>query len=1398
MTAPRDEADLRHWLVDYLVTSLGCSPDDIDFDASFNDLGVGSKDAVVLSGELSEVVGRPISPVEFWEHPTITTLARFLADPEQATAAADDTAQPAPVLDDAIAVIGMGCRFPGGISGPDAYWRFLQDGRSAVSTVPEQRWRPFDDGSPEAAAALRGTTRWGAYLSDVDAFDAEYFDISPSEADRMDPQQRLLLEVSHEALEHAGIPAQSLRHSQTGVFAGACAGEYGYLATRDLSQVDAWSGTGASLSIVANRVSYFFDLRGPSVTIDTACSSSLVAIHLACQSLRSGDANLALAAGVNLMLSPAVTRSFDRAEAMSPTGQCHAFDAAADGFVRGEGCGVVVLKRLRDAQRDGDPVLAVIRGSAVNQDGHSNGLMAPNPAAQMAVLRTAYANAGLSPLDVDYVEAHGTGTLLGDPIEARALGTVLGRGRPAGAPLLIGAVKSNLGHLEAAAGVAGLIKAVLAIQRASIPANAGYRTPNPHIPFAQLRIKVAETQQHWPETSHPRRAGVSSFGFGGTNAHVVLEQAPPVSALPGRASSAEPDSVTTLIVGGKSAQRVAATAQLLADWMESAGADIALPDVAHTLNHHRAGYPVFATVAAQDRDQAVAGLRALAGGYAVAGTVGPHEGACRPGTVFVYSGQGSQWAGMGRQLLAEDPVFAAAVAELEPVFAEQVGFSLQAVLASGEPAVGIDRVQPVLVGMQLALTALWRAHGVEPDAVVGHSMGEVAAAVVAGGLSVADGLKVIATRSRLMARLSGLGAMALLEMDAAAVEELLVRFPDVTVAVHASPRQTVIAGPAEQVDGVVAVVDARHRLARRIDVDVASHHPTVDPILPELRTALADLRPRVPVLPLISTTRPGDRSPVFDAGYWVDNLRNPVRFAEAVAAAGAEHGMFIEVSPHPVLTYALEDSLADVHHHSVATLFRDRPDTLSFRAGLNATHTTRPPQVPHPPEPHVGIPTTPWQHTTHWLTRTAPAGVPAPPGAHRMLGFGVTDPSTGNRVWERRLAADSAVPGGGATYVELVLTAVDEAFGTAAGPWTLADMRLEHPVPLVAGSVMVTTLSGADWASSGSAPARARVEIHSRTGTSGWTRHVTADLVPVASQPPAAAEPMAAREAPDVAVTEIAPAPAGPGTGPHAAYAALIATALQTLPATPAVRELGGTGVLTPTRLAGVRVLAAPGEAVRAVARLAPAGPARTLAGQVQLSGSDGKLLLTLDVDVTFDADDLAGVPAGATTTAAPIRLLWDQAGPVGGDAPPMAGTETTTPARDWPRMPADERTRELESTLRDILARQLAMPPSAVQADRPFPELGLDSMMSMAVLRETREVVGVELSATMLWNHPTVTSLAAHLTELLAPVPGDPAALEDDVSEPDGGLLDALFDSVDGMTADREGVAMTGSESGI
>ena len=1118
MTSAFDEDGIRHWLVDYLVTNIGCSPDEIDFDAPLNDLAVGSSDAVVLTGELSELLGRTVSPVEFWQYPTINALATFLTggevEPVAEAVVSRDYSRSAGSDDEPIAVIGLGCRFPGddaNIEGPDAFWDFLSEDRSAVREIPTERWESSQVESPEAVAALAGTTRWGSFLRDIDAFDAEFFEISPSEADKMDPQQRLLLEVVQEALENAGIQTHTLRHSQTGVFAGACLGEYGYLSTTDLGDVDSWSGTGGALSIIANRVSYYFDLRGPSVTIDTACSSSLVTIHLACQSLRSGDSDLALAAGVNLLLSPAVTRSFDQLEALSKTGQCHSFDASADGFVRGEGCGVTVLKRLSDAQRDGDRILAVIRGSAVNQDGRSNGLMAPNPAAQMAVLRSAYAAAGIEPREVDYIEAHGTGTLLGDPIEARALGTVLGRGRAPDAPLLIGAVKSNLGHLEAAAGIAGFTKAVLALQHNRIPANLGYQQPNPHIPFDKLRLKVIAEHTDWTPVGRPRRAGVSSFGFGGTNAHVVIEQAPVAAPI----SLDEPEpAVTTLVISAKTPERIAAQAGMLADWMISPqGALTSLSEVAHTLNHHRTQHPKFATVTARDNTQAIAGLRALATGQSAPGVVAPHTGTQKRGIAFVYSGQGSQWAGMARRLLADESAFVAALADIEPVFVEQVGFSLYDIIANGQPISGDAQVQPVLMGLQLALTELWRSYGVHPDAVIGHSMGEVTAAVVAGALSLSDGLHVIAQRSTIMSRLAGQGAVALVELDPDAAEEFVVDYPGVEVAGYLSPRQTVLAGPPEQVDAAIAAVTAQNTFARRVNMQVASHTALMDPVLPDLRDALRGLTPRTPNIPFLSTvtgnTDDGGSEPTLDADYWVANVRQPVQFSQAITTAAGEIGTFIEVSANPILTYAVNDTLATGQHRSFGTLAHDADDTLAFHTALNATFTSHARETPHLGEPHIALPTSPWHHTRHWAIkkRASSSGASAPrPGTVLGAHTTVAGPRPGH-LWQARLVPQARPYPNSHRFagVEIVplsvllhtlsLAAAESGGGACAA---IADVRFDLPITLDQPR-LVQVVSDGDAITVSSASASDSPSGTASSGTAGssdtrWVRHVSARI----------------------------------------------------------------------------------------------------------------------------------------------------------------------------------------------------------------------------------------------------------------------------------------------------------------
>ena len=996
-----------------------------------------------------------------------------------------------------VAVVGIGCRFPSGVVGPEAYWNFLANGTDAISEIPPDRWNADEYYDPDQFAPGRMSSKWGGFLPDVAGFDADYFGISPREAEAMDPQQRLMLEVAYEALEHAGIATDQLAGVRAAVMMGVYYAEYQTISAANPDTIDAYSATGNAHAVAVGRIAYMLGLRGPAVAVDSACSSSLVTIHLACQSLRLRESDLALAGGVSLILRPETQIAMSKWGMLSPRGKCHSFDSRADGFVRGEGCGVVVLKRLTDAVRDGDRVLAVVRGSAINQDGRSNGLTAPNTIAQSDVITRALRSADVTPNSVNFIEAHGTGTALGDPIEFEALADVYGRGED---PCALGTVKTNMGHLEAAAGIAGFVKAALSVQRGQIPPNLHFSQWNPAIDPAPTRLFVPTELRPWPTEDGPRRAAVSSFGLGGTNAHVVLEQGPdPVPVSAGDSSS-----VTTLMLSGKSTQRIASWAGVLADWMDGEGAEVPLADVAYTVNHHRSRHGKFAAVCARDRAQAVAGLRAVAAGEPAAGVVDPREVPRGSGTVFVYSGQGSQWAGMGRQLLADEPAFSAAVAELESDFVAQAGFSLREVLESGEPVVGIDRIQPVLVGMQLALTALWRSRGVEPDAVIGHSMGEVTAAVVAGALSPADGFKVIATRSRLMSRLSGQGAMALLELDAAATEKLIVDYSDVTVAVYAAPEQTVIAGPPEQVDAVIAVVDGQGRLARRVEVDVASHHPTVDPILAELGSALAGLAPMAPRIPLISTVgRTDGVAPVFDADYWVVNLRNPVRFSQAITAAAQDHATFVEVSPHPLLTHAISGNLASAPSRAAfevaPTLIRDQSEALAFHTHLASV---RPPAFEAAqPEGRAArladLPPTPWLHSRYWAAPASASGLSA--SAHPLLGMHIEMPSGDGHLWQAEVGTElipwlvdhkvhghPVMPATG--FAEVALAAASEAFELPAHAVSVHQLEVEQMLPLDGLTQLTTKLTRGTEKSVDDG----RVEIHSRGANGTWRRHAVA------------------------------------------------------------------------------------------------------------------------------------------------------------------------------------------------------------------------------------------------------------------------------------------------------------------
>ncbi|MDQ0846321.1 SDR family NAD(P)-dependent oxidoreductase [Streptomyces sp. V1I6] len=1029
---PADAADLAATVRRLVSETCGIPADDLDDSRPLAEYGLTSRDSVALSGHLEQVLGRPLPATLLWENPTVERLAHALAadrpcEPEDGLSSPDPAHGAGASAPDncSIAVIGLGCRLPAGIDGPDVFWKHLLDGSDLVGHVPDRRWRDFATGP--TASLLEHTTRRGAFLDDVDAFDADYFGITPREAEVMDPQQRLLLEVGCEALDNAGSPANTLQGSNTGVFVGLSSLEYGHLTTADPARLTPWTSTGAAGSIAANRLSYLFDLHGPSLTVDTACSSSLVAVHQACQSLRNGECDMALAGGVNVLLSPAVTASFQQAGALAADGRCKPFDAAADGITRGEGCGVVVLKRLADARRDGDRILAVVKGSAVNSDGRSAGLMAPNPAAQEALLRRALDDACVQAAGIDYVEAHGTGTLLGDPMEAGSLGTVVGSGKSADQPLLIGSVKSNLGHLEGAAGIVGLIKTVLALYHGRIPATLHFRSPNPHIDFSGLRLRVVTAPTAWPaRQDRPARAGVSAFGFGGTNAHVIVEQAPrgvadtaPRTPAEGQAEAA--DTPHVLVVSARSRERIGDSADSLARWIAADDAP-ALTDAAHTLARHRRG-PVCAAVVARTRPEAVARLAALARGEQVAGLVPAGAGRAAAtssgprGPVFVFSGYGSQWHGMGQRLLKDDPMFAAAVRELDPVYTAQTGTSLEEMIARPEPGAGVHHTQPLIFGMQVALAGALRAYGLRPAAVIGHSMGEVSAAVVARALDVADGLHIMLRRSAELATIDGerAGAMAAVELPHHERAQTLAHFPDVEVAVHSSPRRCTVAGPAEAVRSLVDDLTGQGKFARLLDVGGAGHSSAVDPVLFRLQEALAGVRPRPAQTPWYSTVLDDPRADVHaDAGYWCANARRPVRFHQAVAAAAADgHDVFLEVSPHPIAAVPLGETLQEAASAEAAVipvLHRNSDEALDLRIAVVRSHLAGVPideDLLWPRGARTALPTPPWRHERYWFNRRS---LPAATGSNHLLGVRSDDPRTGAVLWQTDLGSDGVLP----------------------------------------------------------------------------------------------------------------------------------------------------------------------------------------------------------------------------------------------------------------------------------------------------------------------------------------------------------------------------------------------------
>jgi acyl transferase domain-containing protein/NADPH:quinone reductase-like Zn-dependent oxidoreductase/acyl carrier protein/short-subunit dehydrogenase len=942
-----------------------------------------------------------------------------------------------------IAIVGMACRFPGADS-PEAFWELLRNGVDAIREIPAGRWDvdAFYDPDPDAAGKMY--CRLGGFLDHIDGFDAPFFGISPREAVGLDPQQRLLLEVTWEALERAGQPPDGLAGSDAGVFIGISTDDYSRLKPGDPAQIDAYTGTGTAFSTAAGRISYLLGLQGPNFPIDTACSSSLVAVHLACQSLRSRECGLALAGGVNLILAPESMVYFCRLHAMAADGHCKSFDASGDGYGRGEGCGMLVLKRLSDATRDGDRILALIRGSAVNHGGRSNGLTAPNGPSQEAVIRAALTRAGFTPADIDYVEAHGTGTPLGDPIELRAMAAALGDGRAADVPLIVGSVKTNFGHLEAAAGVAGLIKTVLALQHREIPPHLHFETPNPHVPWDQLPLKVAARGMSWPSNGRRAIAGVSSFGISGTNAHVVLEEVPRTE------QPAVPEDAREYLLP-ISARTPEALRDLVASYRERPIA--ALPTLCSAASVRRSHYEhraaFVASSAAQLHRLFDAFLRDEPDSAYAAGSAAPGD---RPKLAFIFPGQGGQHARMAYRLYADEPVFRSAIERCDAAFRSLVEWRLEDLLAdeSGVWLSRIDHVQPALFAVQVAIVELLQSWGIRPDGVAGHSMGEVAAAYVAGIHTLEDAARIICLRSRLLLGLRGRGgAMALVELPLAVAQSALADrgLSGISVAASNGPRNTVLSGDRAALENLKEEFDRQGIFCRLIQVDVASHSCHVDPIEADLRHQLRSLAPHRAGLAFFSGVegRPtaGDSC---DAAYWVANLRRPVRFWESLQAmARDEFTHIVEISPHPVLTPSIEDGLRTLGTRGLvrAVLRRDEPERRSLLELLAALYVNgqRPDwrALAGLPDARVDLPTYPWQRERFWF-QTTPRRTAIAAHGHALLGQKLeTALAPGTHVWESMLCLDAApfltdhrindlVVLPGAAYIEMALTAAQAVF----------------------------------------------------------------------------------------------------------------------------------------------------------------------------------------------------------------------------------------------------------------------------------------------------------------------------------------------------------------------------------
>ncbi|CAL9279207.1 3-ketoacyl-CoA thiolase [Streptomyces sp. SudanB182_2057] len=1064
---------------------------------AFRDLGFDSLTSVELRNRLAGATGLRLPATLVFDHPTPADLADHLTA-ELSGAGGGGVPVVSSVSvggvgggDDPVVIVGMGCRLPGGVGSPEELWGVVSGGVDGIGGFPSDRgWDVEGLFHPDAGHAGTSYTRWGGFLEDAAGFDADFFGISPREALAMDPQQRVLLETAWETLEDAGIDPTSLRGSQTGVFTGIWSS--GYVGSPDQAPPDTegYLATGISPSITSGRVSYLLGLQGQAVSVDSACSSSLMAIHLAAQALRSGECTLALAGGVTVSVTPLQFTEFSRQRALAPDGRCKPFSSTADGTAWGEGAGLVLLERLSDARRNGHRVLAVVRGSAVNQDGASNGLTAPNGLSQERVIRQALANAGLEPSEVDAVEAHGTGTTLGDPIEARALLATYGQGRDQ--PLWLGSVKSNIGHTQAAAGVAGVIKMVMAMRHGELPPTLHVQEPTPHVEWDTGDVRLLTEARPWPETGRPRRAGISAFGASGTNAHVVIEHFP--EETPEQHTGDDSAEPTVWLLSGTTDDALRAQARRLADHimahpgLRPAAIGRALATTRTMLAHR-------AALVGSTRTDLMAELAALAD--ADPSVITGVAGSVRR-SVFVFPGQGAQWVGMGAELYGSEPVFREAVDACGAALAPYTDWSLVEVLTGGGSLERVDVVQPVLFAVMVALAELWRAHGVEPDAVVGHSQGEIAAAYVAGALSLEDAAKVVALRSKALVALADQGGMVSVGLGHERAVGFVARWGGrLTVAVVNAPGSVVVSGDLDALDELVAACEADGIRARRLPVNYAAHSVQVEAIREQLLTDLTDITSHPAQIPFCSTvTGEAIDTSALDAGYWYRNLREPVRFDLAVEALTQDqHDVFVEVSPHPVLVPVMDGV--------VTGTLRRGSGRQEFHLALARLHTQGvtvdwTPVFPGEPR-HVPLPTYAFQHRPYWLNPAAAKGDVSAAGldstGHPLLGAVVELAgdqsvlltgrlSTATRPW----LADHVVLGSvllpGTVFVELALHA-----GRQAGSDVLDELVLEAPMILPDdGSVPVQVVVGAP-----DGTGRRPVTVHSRTdGT--WLRHATGVL----------------------------------------------------------------------------------------------------------------------------------------------------------------------------------------------------------------------------------------------------------------------------------------------------------------